>query len=115
MTNKPINDPLEDLRLGPEVPAKPSKGGTAIVAVRLSHDLLARVSAYARRREMTLSDVLRQGAEQIVAGAAPLPHYVSGTLRIESPTVQPFPMTAGGGWVVESADETLPRPPASSP
>lgn len=101
MTSKPINDPNEDLDLGPEAPAKPSKGGMAIVAVRLSRDLLARLSSYAKRRDMTMSDVLRQGAEQMVSGAVPTPHYVSGTVKIESPTVQSYPMAAGGGWIVK--------------
>ncbi len=65
-----MNDDLrpEDIELGDEVePAIRSR--TPIVAVRMSPDLFARLGDYATARSLTVSDVVRQGVERLLAGA----------------------------------------------
>lgn len=62
-------DPEEDVELGEEVDAR-RKPGTALVAVRVPSELLERVQLYARGRGLTVSDALRLGAEQLVAGSS---------------------------------------------
>ena len=54
----------EDVELGEEVKVR-RRGGTALVAVRLSTELLGRVQAYAKASGLTVSEVLRMGAESI--------------------------------------------------
>lgn len=72
-----------DVELGELVEAKPSKGRGPVVAIRLSADLLARVNEYAQARGLTVSEVLRRGAEQITSGAtaAGAVYYTGGELR----------------------------------
>ena len=54
-----------------------------MVAVRLTADLLERINAYARANGLTISDVLRQGAEHLIAGTRDLgPVTVSGTIVV---------------------------------
>ena len=65
-----MNDELrpEDIELGDEVePAIRSR--TPIVAVRMSPDLFARLGDYATARNLTVSDVVRQGVERLLGGA----------------------------------------------
>lgn len=65
-----MNDDLrpEDIELGDEVePAIRSR--TPIVAVRMSPDLFARLGDYATARNLTVSDVVRQGVERLLGGA----------------------------------------------
>ena len=61
-------DPEEDVELGAQVEARTRGTAGAVVAVRVSRDLLARISEYAKLRGMTVSEVMREGAERLVAG-----------------------------------------------
>jgi predicted DNA binding CopG/RHH family protein len=74
----------EDVELGEQV-ANTSRARVrgATVAVRISPDLLARVQEYASARGITLSEVLRRGAEQLVAGTVHLgPTYITGSVMV---------------------------------
>lgn len=55
----------EDIELHEEVEVRRKKG-SGLVAVRLSSELLHRVQAFAQERGLTMSDVLRMGAERVV-------------------------------------------------
>jgi hypothetical protein len=58
----------EDIELGDEIePVIRSRA--PIVAVRMSPDLFARLGDYAAARNLTMSDVVRQGVERLLAGA----------------------------------------------
>jgi hypothetical protein len=56
----------EDVQLGPQVKTRRRKPSSAVVAVRLPGDLLARLAEYAAAQGRTLSDVMREGAERLV-------------------------------------------------
>jgi hypothetical protein len=57
----------DDVELGDEVePAIRSR--TPIVAVRMSPDLFARLGDYATLHDLTVSDVVREGVERLLAG-----------------------------------------------
>jgi hypothetical protein len=60
------HDPETDVALGEEVAWTRRTTGTAIVAVRVSTELLAKMGDYGAERGMTLSDVLRTGAERLM-------------------------------------------------
>jgi hypothetical protein len=62
-------DPDEDVELGALVEAR-GRGVAAgsVVAVRVPRDLLVRMTEYGRPRGMTVTDVLRWGAERLVRG-----------------------------------------------
>jgi hypothetical protein len=77
------HDPEEDVQLGDLVEAKVSRGRASIIAVRVSADLLARLSEYADVRGLTISEVVRRAAEQITAGgmSAGAVYYTGGELR----------------------------------
>ena len=80
-----MNTNDESVELGEIVEAKPPKSRGAAVAVRLSADLFARINDYAESRGMTVSDVLRRGAEQLVTGGvAAGPVYYTG-LELRGP------------------------------
>ncbi len=76
-------DPEEDIELGELVEAKAPKGRPSVVAVRVSADLLARLNDYAQARGLTVSEVIRRAAEQILAGglSAGAVYYTGGELR----------------------------------
>ncbi|MEO7296926.1 MAG: hypothetical protein ABIZ57_12390 [Candidatus Limnocylindria bacterium] len=57
-------DPEEHVELGAQVEARTGGTAGANVAVRVPRDLLARISAYASLRGLTISEVLREGAER---------------------------------------------------
>lgn len=81
MTYEPrrLADPDEDVELGEQVDARVAKPSAKVVAVRMQRELLARVSAYAQRRGITVSDVLRQGAERLIGETVHFgPTYVTG-------------------------------------
>ena len=61
------HDPETDVVLGPKVSAR-RRTGTALVAVRVSTALLGDIQAYGSEHGMTLSDVLRSGAERLIRG-----------------------------------------------
>lgn len=58
------------VELGDEVELNPktARAYGAVMAVRLSPDLLARLNEYASARDMTISEAMRRGAEQLLAG-----------------------------------------------
>jgi hypothetical protein len=77
-------DPEVDVELGEQVDAAPrTRAKNALVAVRLPGELLERVDAYARANGLTVSGVLRQGAERLVSGSIePGPFIVSSTILV---------------------------------
>ncbi|MGD0018195.1 MAG: hypothetical protein ABSD62_02990 [Candidatus Limnocylindrales bacterium] len=68
----------EAVELGDEVATRRKPTGAAVVAVRVPRDLLTGISTYAQAHGMTVSDVLREGAQRVVYGASEL-HFVTGT------------------------------------
>ena len=92
---KDSGDPEEDVELGAQVEARTRGTAGAVVAVRVPRDLLARISEYARLRGLTVSEVMRDGAERLVGGTVQLTHYVSGS-RVEGPRVIPGSPSRGG-------------------
>jgi hypothetical protein len=70
----PSLDPDEDVELGALVEAR-AQGASAgaVLAVRVSRDLLARMSEYGRLRGMTVSEVLRLGGERLIGETADPP------------------------------------------
>jgi hypothetical protein len=59
----------EVAELGRRVEAR--TGRSSVVAVRVSADLLDRASTYARTNGTTVSDVFREGVEQLIAASVP--------------------------------------------
>lgn len=100
--HKTISDPELDIELGEEVEAAPRRGtGTAMVAVRLSAEMLERVDAYARANGLTMSDVLRQGVEKVLAGSGDAgPFIISGTIVLTGPG-QTHGLASGGQGISE--------------
>jgi hypothetical protein len=90
---------IEDIvDLGEEVEAAPRRRVGSMVAVRLSPDLLEAVEVYAQLNGLTLSDVLRQGAERVVAGTVELgAPIISGTLVVRASGQQPGLTSSGQG------------------
>jgi hypothetical protein len=80
MTMNPNRDPEEDIVLGERVEARrPERGAAPVIAVRMSRELLARISEYAAGRGITVSEALRNGAELLTGENQVLgPTYVSG-------------------------------------
>lgn len=72
----------EDVVLGDEVKVR-RRTGTALVAVRVQAELLARIQAYAQARGLTVSDVLRMGAEQLT-GQGPTTAYTYTVRTVDS-------------------------------
>ena len=99
-------DPEEDVELGAQVEARTRGTAGAVVAVRVPRDLLARISEYASLRGLTVSEVMREGAERLVGGTVNLAHYVSGP-RVEGPRVIPGSPSRGGSSQTVDADEVL--------
>ena len=70
----PSMDPEDDVELAAHVQARARVDAAgAVVAVRVPRDLLARMIEYGRLRGMTMSEVLRHGAESLIDGRAGLP------------------------------------------
>lgn len=99
-------DPEEDVELGAQVEARTRGTAGAVVAVRVPRDLLARISEYASLRGLTVSEVMREGAERLVGGSVNLAHYVSGP-RVEGPRVIPGSPSRGGSSQTVDADEVV--------
>lgn len=99
-------DPEEDVELGAQVEARTRGTAGAVVAVRVPRDLLARISEYASLRGLTVSEVMREGAERLVGGTVNLAHYVSGP-RVEGPRVIPGSPSRGGSSQTVDADEVV--------
>lgn len=66
-------DPDEDVELGAHVEARARGAAAGAVVVRVPRDLLARTIEYGRLRGMTVSEVLRHGAESLIGGTEDLP------------------------------------------
>jgi len=100
-------DPDEDVELGSLVEAKTTKGRAAVVAVRMSPDLLARINDYGHAHGMTMSEVLRAGAEQLVRQTIQIgPNFVSGTLVYGPQLHTGFPSAGTGrSMSVPTSDE----------
>lgn len=60
----PRND--EQVVLGARVSVRRQKPAGAVVAVRLPRDLLARISEYATARGQSVTNVILEGAEQLL-------------------------------------------------
>lgn len=92
----------EDVEIGEEVENTSRPSATSLVAVRVPHDLLSRMNEYAQAHGLTVSDVLRTGAEQLLAGTVRLSaHYVTGG-TIYGTTMQPAPpATVAPAWAEE--------------
>jgi len=97
-------DPEEDVELGAQVEARTRGTGGAVIAVRVPRDLLARISEYARLHGVTVSEVVRDGAERLVAGTVDLAHYVSGP-HVDGPRIIPGSPSRGGSSQTLDADE----------
>jgi len=97
-------DPEEDVELGAQVEARTRGTAGAVVAVRVPRDLLARISEYAKLRGLTVSEVMREGAERLVGGTVQLSHYVSGA-RVDGPRVIPGSPSRGGRSQTVDVDE----------
>jgi len=97
-------DPEEDVELGAQVEARTRGTAGAVVAVRVPRDLLTRISEYASLRGLTVSEVMREGAERLVGGTVQLTHYVSGP-RVEGPRVIPGSPSRGGRSQTMDVDE----------
>lgn len=97
-------DPEEEVELGAQVEARTRGTAGAVVAVRVPRDLLARISEYAKLRGLTISEVMREGAERLVGGTVQLTHYVSGP-RVDGPRVIPGSPSRGGRSQTMDADE----------
>ncbi len=97
-------DPEEDVELGVQVEARTRGTAGAVIAVRVPRDLLSRISEYARLHGLTVSEVMREGAERLVAGTVDLAHYVSGP-RVDGPRIIPGSPSRGGSSQTLDAEE----------
>lgn len=97
---KPLVDPDAEVELGEAVDVNPKTARTrgAVMAVRLSPDLLARVTAYAAARDMTISEVMRRGVEQLVSGHLQPPNvvYHTGAVLVGPGIVHGSPVSGTG-------------------
>lgn len=81
----------EDVEIGEEVENVGQPATTTLVAVRVPQDLLARVNNYAQTHGITISEVLRTAADQLVSGTVRISaHYTSGHV-IFGTMLQPAP------------------------
>lgn len=102
----PGHDPDDEIELGREVVTRTNKTRGAVIGVRVSPDLFARLNEYANVRGLTISDVVRKGAEQLVAGAVPAgPVYLTGATIIGSGLVNGSPTASTGRSQVRDAKE----------
>jgi hypothetical protein len=90
------HDPEEDVELGELVEATANHRRGAMVAVRVSPDLLARLTRYAAARHMTVSEVIRRAAEQLTSPGAQDVAYLTGTVIVGSGLVNGTPTASGG-------------------
>jgi hypothetical protein len=97
-------NPAEDVELGVQVEARTHGTAGAVIAVRVPRDLLSRISECARLRGLTVSEVMREGAERLVAGTVDLAHYVGGP-RVDGPRIIPGSPSRGGSSQTLDAEE----------
>jgi hypothetical protein len=88
---KSVN-PVGEVVLGEEVEVRRRPSTGSLIGVRVGRDLLGRINAYGQARGMTVSQVLREGAEALVSGQVVI-NYVT----ISTPG---YPVIEGGGIVV---------------
>lgn len=98
-------DQEEVVELGRRVEAR--TGRSSVVAVRVSADLLERASAYARSNGTTVSEVFRDGVEQILsAGSSHKAVNVTGLYVFGSGiTVGSLTGTTGISRVLDGRDD----------
>jgi len=111
-STKQRHDPEEDVELGEEVAVRSPRPSGPVVAVRMSRDLLARISDYAQLRGLTVSDVMREGAAVLIRGTVQLgPTYITG-VQAEGRSVVSGSPSRGGQMTItkdyESAEQTPP-------
>lgn len=113
MTMDPIRtgDIEEDVQVGEVVESSRRPSGTSLVAVRVPHDLLARISRYAETHGVTVSEVLRRGAERLVGGTFVFDAYYATGTTIYGRLVQPAPPASGSPSTLR---ETKRSPEATS-
>lgn len=97
-------DPEEDVELGALVEARTRGSAGAVVAVRVPRDLLARINGFAKLHGITVSEVMREGAERLVGGTVDLAHYVSGP-KVDGPRVIAGSRSRGGSSQTVDAGE----------
>lgn len=97
-------DPEEDIELGAQVEARTRGAAGAVVSVRVPRALLARISEYASLRGLTVSEVMREGAERFVDGTVPLNRHASGA-TVNGPRIIPGSPTRGGRSQTINLDE----------
>lgn len=107
---KRTTDPEADVELGARVETNPKTARMrgAVMAVRLSPDLLARLNEYAIARHLTVSEVIRRAAEQLVSGVGQAQGavYQTGALLV-GPGIVHGSLTTGTGQSLrrEAVDE----------
>ncbi len=63
MSDMKYSDPDDEVTLGALIEVKSPKTRGAMIGIRVSPDLLARLNEYASARGLTVSEVVRRGAE----------------------------------------------------
>ena len=105
--SQPPVDPDSEVDLGERVDINPKTVRTrgADMAERLSPDLLARVTQYATARDMTISEVMRRGVEQLLSGQFQPPNvvYHTGAVLVGPGIVHGSPVS-GTGQSLRSED-----------
>ncbi len=98
-------DPDEQVELGEEVSLRRERPSGPVLAIRIPRDVLARLSDYASRRGMTVSEVVRQAAIGLVSeGATSGPYYVTGA-HLEGPNILSGGQQTKGGRVMNRGYE----------
>jgi hypothetical protein len=97
----------EDVELGEQVEnASAGRSKGAVVAVRVPPDLLARLQEYATARGLSLSEVVRRGAEQLVTGTVQVgPTFVTGGMVSGLNVMNGSPSTGTGRSRSENAHD----------
>lgn len=106
-----MHDPEEEVELGEEVAVTKRPSGAAVVGVRVPRDLLVRINEYGQLRGMTVSEVLRHGAERLVTGTVQL-HHVSGA-TVYGPGVTGGSPSQGGSLRSFRTTEWTEKPPTA--
>ncbi len=98
-------DPDEQVELGAEVSVRRERPSGPVLAIRVPRDVLARLSEYASKRGLTVSEVVRQAAIGLVSqGATSGPHYVTGA-PLEGPNIVSGAQQTRGGRVMNRGFE----------
>lgn len=90
----------EQVELGDEVSVRRERPSGPVLAIRVPREVVARLSDYASKRGMTVSEVVRQAAIALVSGeVASGPYYVTGA-SLEGPNIRSGPQQTRGGRVL---------------